>query len=150
MKNKKFPSYAPLAVVVLAAGIAAAAITAQPSTGDSVATVQAGTVTVVPESSMNSAAAAQSVGIGQSKRISWNASDFPSAKVNITIIRKTGDSPIRYQSLRTLSNIPNTGSTIWTPAAGEIGADTYVEVGCAATTKACQAHISPVSYTVTQ
>ena len=157
--NKNLPAFAPLAVVIVAAAIAGVAIVSQSGMSDGVAvvpvvsqpatqSVPAGTVSVVNEASHNTASAAESVMVGQSKLVSWNVKDYPSATVNVTIIHKISNSPLSYQPVRVIANVPNTGSISWTPTAPEIGNDMFVEVGCTATAKACQAHISPVSYTV--
>jgi hypothetical protein len=152
--NKNLPSFVPLAVVIVAAAVAGVAIVSQSGYNDQFAAnqvVPSGTIRVVDEGTMNfAAAAAESVSVGQSKRVSWNTSDYPSQIVMVSVIRKVSDNPATYQTIRTLPSVPNNGTTVWTPAAGEIGSNVFVEVGCTETSKACVAHISPISYTVTQ
>jgi hypothetical protein len=150
--NKKLPAYMPLALVLVAGAVAASLIVSNATMpAPTVATIAPshadaadGTVTVAPAAGQTASAAA-SVSVGQVQRITWNKGAYPSATVNVSIIKKTGDNPARYSLVRNLGAISNTGSATWTPAAGETGTDIYVEVGCTSTASACRANITKIN-----
>lgn len=102
------------------------------------------TINTVAGGTQNTAAVAQAVKVGETKNITWQAADFPSANVKVNIIRKTGDNPASYELIRVISaSTANTGSIAWTPSANELGSDVYVEIGCVNTTTACHATRTP-------
>ncbi len=106
-------------------------------TGEAASLVPSGTVSVSPISG-NTAA----VGAAKSVKVSWNASDYPSKNVSITLIRKSGDKPSRYENVRTLTaSTPNTGSFPLTLTSAEAGQTLLVQIGCVAATSGCQARM---------
>ncbi len=78
-----------------------------------------------------------------SRTITWTTTTYPAnAGVNINLLKKTTASPATYTLVRRLAtDTPNTGTFTWTPKAGEVSADLYIEVTCSTTytfTQGCQ------------
>jgi len=69
------------------------------------------------------------------KNINWQTANYPAGVgVNINLIRKTSDSPIKFTLVRTLeTNTPNDGQETWVPQNGENSDDLYIEVVCSNT-----------------
>lgn len=83
----------------------------------------------------NTAAAGDTL-ITDTRIIRWESRNFPNgATVNVNLIRKISDNPIKYEFVKSLGmNIANTGNISWTPGQDEISeqsANLYIEVVCA-------------------
>jgi hypothetical protein len=93
--------------------------------------------------------AGAAVEVGQRQDVQWLSDNYAAPTVTINIIRKIGDSPIRYELVRTVSSATlNDGLALWIPTLMEAGDDIYVEVGCTLSSQACTASQSITSLAV--
>ena len=108
--------------------------------------------TTVGIESVSSPANTASVLGATMKTIIWKTSSYPQNDgVDINLIRRTSDSPISYDLVKTIArDIPDSGSFEWLPAESETGNDLYVEVTCSTESsalngKGCAVNAEPMS-----
>lgn len=77
---------------------------------------------------------------GQTQTVKWSSNNYRLSDVNVNLIRKVSDNPVRYELVRTISdNTKNDGNATWVPAATDVGTDLSIEIGCNLSATACQA-----------
>jgi peptidoglycan hydrolase-like protein with peptidoglycan-binding domain len=99
---------------------------------------------VAPEKSL-----AAALFLSSAKKIQWKTADYPkNVGVNINLLKKISDSPVKYELVRQLAkDTPNDGEETWIPTSSEKNLDLYIEVTCSTTyafKEGCQISISPI------
>lgn len=93
--------------------------------------------------------AGATVSVGQRQDVEWLSDNYSAPTVTVNIIRKVGESPIRYELVRTVSaGTSNDGLALWIPTLLEAGDDIFVEVGCTLSSQACTASQSVAALAV--
>ncbi|MEK7646733.1 MAG: hypothetical protein AAB381_03525 [Patescibacteria group bacterium] len=86
---------------------------------------------------------ASSVEVGDLQKIGWTSDKYTPATIAVNIIRKVSDNPARYELVRTVTSATeNDGSAVWVPAKADVGANTFVEVGCTVSAQACRSSVT--------
>lgn len=117
-----------LAIII----VAIALITSSPSTETPVSVGPASLTLISPVGG--------TVEVGNQTDVRWTSQNYSADKVAVNIIRKVGDNPARYELVRTVAvATSNDGSALWVPAMTDVGANTFVEVGCTLSAQACTA-----------
>ena len=148
------PSYKKtLTAIVVAAFVAGVAIFA-------VVLISSKPISEKPATSTSMTAAASlaltsaptgSVDVGELQHIRWTSSNYASPTVSLNIIRKVSDSPARYELVRQVASATaNDGDAVWVPAPGDVGPDTYVEIGCVESIQPCTAMPLPLQPVVVE
>ncbi|OGI94786.1 hypothetical protein A3A03_02640 [Candidatus Nomurabacteria bacterium RIFCSPLOWO2_01_FULL_40_18] len=85
--------------------------------------------------SITDATSPASAVLAGAKNIEWQTANYPaSTGVNINLIRKISDSPVKFNFVRALAvDTANDGRESWIPQTGENSDDLYVEVTCSTT-----------------
>ena len=135
MKSNNNKSYIWLAISLLAVIVIvwAGAVIVNRSSTPSVDTSKPASLSLLG-SSLNTAA------VGELSNIRWTSSNYGAQNVSVNLIRKVSDNPASYKLVRVIAaSTPDDGSVAWTPLATDAGANTYVQIGCAASAQACTA-----------
>lgn len=75
--------------------------------------------------------------VGEQRAVSWRTENFPNgAFVNVNLLKKVSDSPIKYELVRQITQYGvNDGVEIWKIDKGDMGDKLYIEVTCAGSTR---------------
>lgn len=77
---------------------------------------------------------------GETQKVAWTSDNYSASTVEVALIRKVSDNPIRYELVRVIAaNKANDGSATWVPAPTDVGNGLSIEVGCTLSPQACSA-----------
>ena len=95
----------------------------------------------------------KNVKVGDTQVVTWESKNFPKgAFVNINLIKKVSDSPVRYDLVRQIAQYsPNDGQELWVVTKADLGANLYIEVTCAGSTRfkdGCVSNVGATAFAV--
>lgn len=127
MNKNKYLFVFLIVIILIALGVFF--LISRPLENEKSSVVNPATVSTLSVSNVSSPASAVLAG---AKTINWQTASYPTnARININLIRKVSESPLKFTLVRTLeTDAINNGEYLWIPQNGENTSDLYVEVTC--------------------